>query len=265
MNKNLIFSWGLIALLLLTPHIATAALTVGATSVTTDSTLSLQGGNVGVGVTTPSQLFEIGSSAAAHTQLTIQNTNAGDYNPQIGFQIVAGTNKYTMGIDDTTGDRFRIKSGASLTGADSSIVLEGAGDVGIGVADPAFTLHVSDNVTTTSFVLTNSTAGVGGSDGLLFTLSNSDATIYNQEADGGLFIGSGSGILQILADGNVGINTYTPTEKLDIDSDNIRIRTAKSPASNAVCDAGEISWDTNYVYICTATNTWKRAALTGGY
>ena len=26
-------------------------------------------------------------------------------------------------------------------------------------------------------------------------------------------------------------------------------------------DAGDICWDSNYVYICVATNTWKRAAL----
>jgi len=29
--------------------------------------------------------------------------------------------------------------------------------------------------------------------------------------------------------------------------------------------AGQISYDANYIYICTATNTWKRSPLTGGY
>jgi hypothetical protein len=28
--------------------------------------------------------------------------------------------------------------------------------------------------------------------------------------------------------------------------------------------AGQITWDANYIYVCTATNTWKRVALTGG-
>jgi hypothetical protein len=28
---------------------------------------------------------------------------------------------------------------------------------------------------------------------------------------------------------------------------------------------GQIFYDTNYIYICTATNTWKRSSLTGGY
>jgi len=35
--------------------------------------------------------------------------------------------------------------------------------------------------------------------------------------------------------------------------------------ATATGTAGQISYDANYVYICTATDTWKRAALTGGY
>lgn len=35
--------------------------------------------------------------------------------------------------------------------------------------------------------------------------------------------------------------------------------------ATATGTAGQISYDANYVYICTATNTWKRAALTGSY
>jgi sRNA-binding regulator protein Hfq len=39
----------------------------------------------------------------------------------------------------------------------------------------------------------------------------------------------------------------------------------QTKASNAVGTAGQICWDSNYIYVCTATNTWKRTALTGGY
>jgi hypothetical protein len=31
--------------------------------------------------------------------------------------------------------------------------------------------------------------------------------------------------------------------------------------SNAAGAAGQITWDGNYIYICVATNTWKRASL----
>jgi hypothetical protein len=61
--------------------------------------------------------------------------------------------------------------------------------------------------------------------------------------------------------GNVGIATTTPTEKLDINSDKIRLRTAKTPASSSdTGNTGDICWDASYLYICTATNTWRRIA-----
>jgi hypothetical protein len=62
--------------------------------------------------------------------------------------------------------------------------------------------------------------------------------------------------------GNVGIGTTSPSGKLDINSDVFRLRTAKTPASATdTGNTGDICWDANYVYICVATNTWKRSAL----
>ena len=68
--------------------------------------------------------------------------------------------------------------------------------------------------------------------------------------------------LFLKTDGNIGIGIATPTAKLDINSNILRLRTAKTPASaGAAGNAGDICWDTNYIYICVATNTWKRAAI----
>lgn len=40
------------------------------------------------------------------------------------------------------------------------------------------------------------------------------------------------------------------------------ISSSNTPASaGAIGAAGTICWDSNYLYVCTATNTWKRAAL----
>jgi hypothetical protein len=36
-------------------------------------------------------------------------------------------------------------------------------------------------------------------------------------------------------------------------------------ASNAPGTVGQICWDDSWIYVCTATNTWKRSPLTGGY
>ena len=38
---------------------------------------------------------------------------------------------------------------------------------------------------------------------------------------------------------------------------------AKTPGTATASGAqGEICWDATYLYVCTATNTWRRVALT---
>jgi hypothetical protein len=55
---------------------------------------------------------------------------------------------------------------------------------------------------------------------------------------------------------------FSPTAMLDIVSDKFRLRTAKTPASSgAAGNQGDICWDANFIYVCYATNTWKRATL----
>ena len=45
-------------------------------------------------------------------------------------------------------------------------------------------------------------------------------------------------------------------------SGNLAITDSKTPASaSATGTAGTILWDNNFIYICVATNTWKRASL----
>lgn len=49
---------------------------------------------------------------------------------------------------------------------------------------------------------------------------------------------------------------------LDVNADTVRVRTTKTPSSaSASGTTGDICWDSNYVYVCVATNTWKRSAL----
>jgi len=54
--------------------------------------------------------------------------------------------------------------------------------------------------------------------------------------------------------GNIGANNITITGLLKAP------QTTK--ASNATGTPGQICWDSNYIYVCTATNTWKRVSLT---
>jgi hypothetical protein len=70
----------------------------------------------------------------------------------------------------------------------------------------------------------------------------------------------------VQANGKIGIGTTNPTiggtGKLHMAADTVRLDTARTPASaSASGNAGEICWDSSYVYVCVATNTWKRSPI----
>lgn len=92
------------------------------------------------------------------------------------------------------------------------------------------------------------TCGIAGTNGTLYLRA------------GGA--GAGDNKVYILGNGNVGFGAASPTARVTINSNTMRLTTAKTPASAAdTGNTGDICWDSNYVYVCVSTNTWKRSAL----
>jgi hypothetical protein len=64
----------------------------------------------------------------------------------------------------------------------------------------------------------------------------------------------------------IGIMTNSPIDAIDVNSDSIRVRTAKTPASgNNIAvgwPVGRIAWDTDYLYIAANSTNIVRVALT---
>ena len=70
---------------------------------------------------------------------------------------------------------------------------------------------------------------------------------------------SAAGILEI---NNGTAGTYRDLRLRGLIASASIIQTFLTPASASdTGTAGQIGWDTNYIYICTATNTWKRVAI----
>jgi len=93
--------------------------------------------------------------------------------------------------------------------------------------------------------------------------------VYNNYTNDNLtFKTDSDNIMSITQTGRVGIGTQTPIVALDVNggmriqSDSIAVSNSKTPSSASdTGQAGQICWDTNYLYVCVALNTWKRIAL----
>jgi hypothetical protein len=87
------------------------------------------------------------------------------------------------------------------------------------------------------------------------SISNTGGSFYSNTGVG-LQVYSNSGIIAQFSN-----NTQTV---LTIDNKGLLRSPQQTKTSTSAGTAGDICWDANYIYVCTATNTWKRAALTGG-
>ena len=109
---------------------------------------------VGINTVSPEMTLTIGGEGNESRLLL---ANAGD----IFFKNSAGTNKAILTLhsdDDTYLDAFddlKFRSGHNLSQADPNMILQSDGDVGIGVSDPSYKLHVDGTVRGTDIVCTS--------------------------------------------------------------------------------------------------------------
>jgi hypothetical protein len=108
-----------------------------------------------------------------------------------------------------------------------------------------FTIDATTNITLTRGVVIND----DGADSDTRIASDNQANMFYVDAS---------------AD-KIGILTNAPSEALDVNSDAVRLRTARTPASSnntAVgWGVGTIAWDSSYLYIATSSSVIKRVAL----
>jgi hypothetical protein len=124
------------------------------------------------------------------------------------------------------------------------------------------------NTTSGSLQINNSnplTMGVGGYSAINVTSGTFELTgkIPNQNFQ--VTVGNGASYTQALfvnaANSQVGIYQTSPLTTLDVNG-SFRIASGFAPAtSSGAGSAGQIAWDSSYLYVCTSTNTWKRVAL----
>jgi hypothetical protein len=165
--------------------------------------------------------------------------------------------------------QFRVHDGSAsspFTSQATVMTLTGQGRVGIGTTTVDSLLHLySGSAGGVRLTIQDSGTGTTSSDGYIQGVdSNQQAYFYNRENAALYFGTNNTERARITSSGQllVGTSSDSGGALLQVNGDRVRIATAKTPASASdTGTTGEICWDANYIYVCTATNTWKRSAI----
>jgi hypothetical protein len=221
------------------------------------NTFYVDAANNRVGLGTSSPLGTIHVKHATDANIFFRNgTAAGLSTGTIAECFNDATNATTPFYLRATSFQFGTDSGGTFV---PRITATSAGLVGIGTTGPGGIFHtLTTGLDNVNFFERASGAKFGiynsATTSYIGTFSNHDLRFATNDSEkvridtsGRLLVGgspdSGGALLQVFGD-------------------RIRIGTAKTPASaTATGTTGEIAWDANYIYVCTATNTWKRTAI----
>jgi len=200
------------------------------------------GGNVGIGTSSPSQIFEV--QKAAGDKLVYGS------NPRLLLDTPTGINGLRV-LGDTTPFEFKIDSG---TYNGSAFSMSGTGDVSLlGV-----TTTSSDTFNDSPTFFFNSMRWNGSANSTHFQGAIKGHTRSQTNGDGYLGIGANASANHINIDassGNVGIGTTSPGHTLDVDGGSIRVQDVGQYiyfGSNSSVKVGTANGNSNDLYLGSA-------------
>jgi len=176
------------------------------------------GGNVGIGTEDPNFPLEIYSNnTSTNNQLRIEQDGTGD--AVMGFALT-GTRAYSLGIDNDDSDKFKISTATNLH-TNTLLTIDGGsgGKVGIGTSLPDTPLHIYANdsqlLTVERAANTNSSIRFRNTIASMYAGLMTNAAGFAIDSDDNLGVSPMFMVKQ--SNGNVGIGTGIPAERLSVE------------------------------------------------
>jgi hypothetical protein len=191
-------------------------------------------GNVGIGNSSPTAPVHVtatGNTSPDSNGLYVANpTNSANQNAIVNVRTagasagnpffsmdVNGVNGWSMGIDNADSQKFKISNSWSSLATNPRLTITSAGNVGIGQTNPGYPLSFADGVGDKISLSGQSTSHYG------FGIQPALLQIHSDSSGADIAFGYGSSAnfterMRVKGNGNVGIGTNSPGEKLTINS-----------------------------------------------
>jgi len=172
---------------------------------------------VGIGTDTPEALLSLYGNTSTNTRIMIDEDGTGD--PYLHLRTTDAQD-WSVGIDNSDADKFMIGSD-NAPGTDPHLVIDTTGNVGIGTTEPAKLLEIS-STTAANLMLTADSGSSGNEYNSEINFRYRGTTKWSLGNDGADAFMLGTTTcdtatkLTVLASGNVGIGTDSPSVPLHI-------------------------------------------------
>ena len=193
------------------------------------------GGNMGIGTSAPDNL------------LTLANDYTG-LDPILDFKSF-GVTTFSMGIDVSDSNKFKIENANSLGGANPALVINSIGDIGIGTSSPDNELTLNEGVGMGNVIIdfqvagvTKFSTGVDASDSNKFKIETSN------------ILGGTNPAFVINSLGQVGIGTASPATLFHVAGGNITLDNLNTTTAASLIFKEGTNYGTGYVALKAPDN-----------